>query len=167
MTSTQPAFPFRDGDVLSYTPRVTHARSSTAIVETTGAWDDLRALDVYWASDRTVLTSSELATASLRFNLADFTAVPSEHSLTAYHPDDRQIIHGQAGRPRYFLRTGASPDLATQLEHAEHLLRDAEEDLASAIRTKAGLEARVADLRVRVRLAPASTRESAPAGVSA
>lgn len=172
MTSTQPVFPFHEGDVLDYTPKHRHARSQTAVVETTGPWEDLVAFDTYWSSDRTRLTASELETATVRFNLGDFDEMQLQVEIQDFHPDDRQALHNPNGRTRYFRRKGAVPDLGTQLSNTEGLLADASEEIAYWTRKKVELEAQASDLRVRVRLAPprpepAAELEAAPAGASA
>lgn len=172
MTSTQPEFPFRAGDVLNYTPKHRHARSHAAVVETIGPWADLVAFDIYWSADRTRLTGAELETATVRFNLDDFEEVQLQVELQDFHPDDRNELYNPNGRTRYFRRKGAVPDLGTQLSNTEGLLADANEELAHWTRKKAELEAQASDLRVRVRLAPprpepAAELAAAPAGASA
>lgn len=134
---------FREGDVVSYTPapqfpgqRDTHwCREGLALVGATGLL-----VDTYWASmsDAHVLTDAEIATAVLRFNVGDFDELDryragGRDQWMRYAPKDRELITSQHRlQARYFVRKGASEDLATQIANAEQELGDAQSKLQSA-----------------------------------
>lgn len=165
MNSTQPEFPFREGDVLAYEPKDRWCHNGTAIVRNRD--HQLQAVDTYWVTDADVLSSDELATATVRFNLGDFDEVSLPIDLTDYHPDDKHVLHNPNGRTRYFRRTGAAPDLATQLAHAEAELEAADEEYDHATSTRERAVAKVDRLRLRVRIAPPRTVAPEPAGADA
>lgn len=124
---------FRPGDVLVYTPREHHCLEGMAYVR-----DDGRAVDTFWApagdGQSHVLTEDEEATATVRFNVADFDAFDrwdraSRPKWEKYHPDDRARITMQHGLQEVlFVRKGATPDLATQIENARVRVAEAEAD---------------------------------------
>lgn len=123
----------RPGDVLSYTPsRGWHCREGRAIVSTDG-----RARDTYWGGtwDAHTLSDDELATAELRFNLGDYRSVRYEDEWLTYALADRGIVTHQGGCQRtYYVREGARPDLATQIDNAREAVEAAERNLESAER---------------------------------
>lgn len=130
---TAPVKGFREGDVLRYTPEGgTHCREGHAIVEANG-----RAIDTYWGfsgGDRHVLSAAELEAATRFFNLGDYREVSEEEWLT-YALDDRGFVSSQHGlQPTYVVRSGAEPDLATQIENARGAVRFAESERDAADR---------------------------------
>jgi hypothetical protein len=131
---------FKPGDVVRYDVADRWCREGTAIAAT---WkDQVVLLDTYWqSSDQHRLTDDEVATAELLFNLADFDELPSGRHLGSsgkwmqYSPADRKRITAQHGLVvRYFIRKGAQPDLATQIENARQAVADAYEKLRNAER---------------------------------
>lgn len=130
---------FLPGDVLSYVPETSHCREGTAFVT-----DPDRAVDTYWQprgdGESHVLTEQELATARVRFNVYDFDALDryspsSRETWEKYHPDDRGRISSQHGlQEALFIRRGAKPDLATQIESARAAVESAERELSAAKR---------------------------------
>lgn len=167
MTSTQPEFPFREGDVLDYEPTDRWCHTGTAIVRPHGHDPHLQAVDTYWIADADVLSPGELRVATVRFNLREFDEVPLPTDLADYHPEDKQVLRNPNGRTRYFRRTGAAPDLATQLAHAEEALASADEAFDRAVHARDRAVVKVNDLRLRVRLAPPHVETPEPAGASA
>ena len=121
---------FKPGDVLAYVPRWHHCREGAAFVKDNGV-----AVDTYWRhtdSSAALLNLEELATAELRFNVNDYDALdiysPSSRSTwLTYHPDARGRIPSQHGlQEALFVRRGAVPDLATQIENARAEVEKAE-----------------------------------------
>lgn len=134
---SQSSTSFKHGDVLSYLPERHHCRETTAFVTERGV-----ALDTYWRptgdGDSHRLTSDELATATVRFNVNDYDALDvysrsSRSTWETYHPDDRERIPSQHGyQEALFIRRGAKPDLSTQIENARSRLQTAESGLRIA-----------------------------------
>lgn len=132
---------FRSGDVVRYdtlTMPSRHCREGWAIAKER---NDGRVvlLDTFWGStDNHVLTDEEVATAELVFNLADYDEFDQyDRSSSArwetYKREDRETVTSQHGlQRRWFVRKGAEPDLATQIENARQVLEDAERKLESA-----------------------------------
>lgn len=124
------------GDVLSYLSSHRHCREGSAFVTDRGVFD------TYWRpygdGESHRLTERELQTAEARFNVNDFDALDlysatSRPTWETYHPDDRGRISSQHGlQEALFVRRGAQPDLATQIENAREALAVAESKLRSA-----------------------------------
>jgi hypothetical protein len=145
---------YEEGDVLLYTPTERHCREGMAFVSDRGI------IDTYWRStgdgESHILTADELATAKVLFNIRDFDVLDrysaaSRETWLAYHPADRQRITSQHGlQEELFVRCGAQPHLATQIENARERVNAAEQAVEQAegfLRRKrgvlAGLEAGV------------------------
>ena len=100
--------------------------------------DGVILFDTYWRTpgDRHLLTYEELATAEVLFNLDDYDELTERESTSRwemYKPADRQRITSQHGLVvRWFIRTGAEPDLQTQIENACEAFLDARSKLQSA-----------------------------------
>jgi hypothetical protein len=127
---------FKPGDVVRYEAPRGWCREGTAI---TG--DDGRLVDTYWLNDNHVLTDEEIATAELVFSLGDFDELDrwrsheSRAKWEQYSPADRETVTSQHGlQVRWFVRKGAQPDLATQIENARQAVADAYEKLRNAER---------------------------------
>jgi len=129
---------FKPGDVLSYVPKGAfepwHCREGKALVDERG-----RAWDTFWQFDgQHLLSAEELADAEVVFNVNDYEALDvyaggSRLLWETYHPDDRGRVTSQHGlREALFLRRGAKPHLATQIENAQALVEKAESELQSA-----------------------------------
>jgi hypothetical protein len=89
-------------------------------------------LDTFWTGgDRHRLTAVESATAEERFDTDDFRELDgNKHGIKAewstFAPKDRQVITSQHRlQCLYFVRNGATPDLATQIENARQKVADA------------------------------------------
>jgi hypothetical protein len=131
---------FNPGDVLSYVPTRDHCREGTAWVNEAGV-----ALDTYWRAygdgESHVLTRSEINTATIVFNVADFDALDrylstSRETWETYAPDDRARITSQHGLQEVLLiRKGAQPDLPTQIANAQREVERAEAEVRSAEHT--------------------------------
>jgi len=113
-----------------------HCREGVATEERPGVF-----LDTFWeGGDRHHLTELERASMRDRFDTDDFDELDQySHESVArwetFAPQDRQTIPSQHGyHRRYFVRRGASPDLATQIENAERKVAAAERELESAAR---------------------------------
>lgn len=115
---------FRPGDVLAYVGAEHHCREGTAYVQD------------YGQSHR--LSESELATATLSFNVNDYDlldryASSSRETWETYRPEDRAQITSQHGlQASLFIRRGAEPHLGTQIENAERRVEKAEAEANSA-----------------------------------
>lgn len=135
----------RAGDVVTYTPDPSRhdprwCREGVAIAEDqpTG----LVLLDTYWqgGGDHHRLIPAEVETAVLMFSMGDYTELDRNRGgvrgeWETYADDDRQVISSQHRLQfRYFVRTGAQPDRATQVGNARAKLDAAHEELASAAR---------------------------------
>lgn len=131
------------GDVVRYTPENTWCREGIAIAQ-----DHVRPngrlvlLDTYWGSTEPgMLTDAEADTAELMFNLADYdelyrySSYASRSQWETYAPADRQIITHQHGlQRRWFIRKGARPDWATQIDNARQKVADREAEADRARR---------------------------------
>lgn len=122
------------GNVLRYSPRVSHAREGMAIVEDSG-----RAFDTYWsAGGRAQLSPEDLKTAEVIFNIGDYDQLDpyvgsSRPRWEQHHPDDRQRVTSQRGLQEVlYVRKGATPDRGTQIDNAREAIREAEENARSA-----------------------------------
>lgn len=136
-TKETEATQFRPGDVLSYLGTESHCREGTAYVQGSGA-----AVDTYWRpsgdgqSHR--LSESELATATVSFNVNDYElldryASSSRERWETYRAEDRAQITSQHGlQVSLFIRLGAEPHLGTQIENAERRVEKAEAEANSA-----------------------------------
>lgn len=133
---------FKAGDVVRYetlTMPSRHCREGWAIARTRDD-DSVYLLDTFWGSgDTHVLTDEEIATAELMFNLADYDELDryrsheSRAKWETYRPADRETVTSQHGlQVRWFIRKGAQPDLATQIDNARQGVADAYEKLRSA-----------------------------------
>lgn len=127
---------FKPGDVLAYVPRWHHCREGVAFVR-----EDGRAVDTFWRHDDSSapgLNEEELATAEVRFNVNDCDALDlysasSRPTWLTYHPDDRGRIPSQHGlQEALFVRSGAEPNLRTQIENAQADVEEAESAVRSA-----------------------------------
>lgn len=122
---------FKTGDVLRYVPRRYHCKEGTAFVTERGT-----PLDTYWGpggnGEYGHLRPEELATAEVVFNVNDYDALDiyanqSRATWLTYHPDDRGRITSQHGlQEALFVRKGATPDLATQIQNARDRVDEAE-----------------------------------------
>lgn len=136
-TKETEAMQFRPGDVLAYVSIESHCREGTAYVQDSGA-----AIDTYWrpsgGGDSHRLTESELATASVSFNVNDYDLLEryvssSRKTWETYRPEDRAQITSQHGlQASLFVRRGAEPHLDTQIENAEAAVLAAEREANSA-----------------------------------
>lgn len=130
----------RPGDVVRYTPSDRWCREGIAIVQ-----DRVRPngryqmLDTFWgSSDPAPLSDAEANTAEFMFKLTDFDELDrylnsSPVTWEKYAPADRQMITQQHGlQKRWFIRKGATPDWATQIENARQVVADRKRKLDSA-----------------------------------
>ena len=131
----------RVNDVVKYKPDPRRhdpmwCREGTAIVmETVETGGRLDVRDTYWGSgsDRHMLTSEELESATVRFNLDNYEQV--NHGWVEYHPDDREVVTSQHRLQRQeYVRIGAVPDHGTKVENARATVAEREAELASAER---------------------------------
>jgi hypothetical protein len=129
---------FQSGDVVRYTPANRFdrmwCREGMAIADDRG-----HLVDTYWGTsmDSHVMTTAEIETAELVFNLGDYREMPyrDRGQWVEYHPDQRQMVTGQHGLTRrLFVLLDAQPDMGTRIENAREALREAEERAASAVR---------------------------------
>jgi len=126
---------YEPGDVLDYISEreFNHCRECCAVVV-----DDGRAVDTFWGfpnmhGDSHVLTDRELATAGRRFRLGDYREVRHESEWLTFAPTDRQVVTSQQGlQARYYVRAGAEPSLATQIDNARAAVERAESDVRCA-----------------------------------
>lgn len=128
------------GDVVHYTPTDRWCREGIAIA----LWRDGRVvlLDTFWGSsgDQHRVTAEEAATAELMFNLADYDELDryshqSPDTWAKYAPADRKLITQQHGcQKRWFIRNGAKPDWATQIDNARAEVAKRESAAESALR---------------------------------
>ena len=97
--------------------------------------------DTFWGAGDSYshrLTETEAKTAEFLFDTDEYRELdrysrgaPAE--WRTYAPKDRGAIPSQHGlRCRYFIRKGARPDMATQIENARQKVADAENALHSA-----------------------------------
>ena len=147
------------GDVVHYEPGpafpgqtdVRWCREGTAIA---GANRDgsVTLVDTYWGirdGQSHALTDDELATAELRFNLADYDELNrydrgARQEWEKYAPADRERVTSQHGlQSRWFVRKGAAEDHATIVQNARDRLAEAESALESA---RYSVESRLRDL---------------------
>ena len=135
MTETKTEF--KPGDVVRYDPTNRWCCEGTAIATT---WKDrVVLLDTYWRSigDDHRLTVEEIETVEFLFNTDDYDEMSGGHrgrnapdTWATYAPTDRQRVTSQHGlQSRWFLRKGAQPDLATQIDNARQAVADAYEKL--------------------------------------
>lgn len=131
------------GDVVRYTPRTTWCREGIAIAQDHARLNGrLVLLDTYWGSTEPgMLTDDEADTAELMFNLADYDELDrysihaSRSQWETYAPADRQIITHQHGlQRRWFIRKGAQPDWATQIDNARRSVAEREDEADRARR---------------------------------
>lgn len=116
-----------------------HCREGVATEERPGVF-----LDTFWnGGDRHRLTETEAASMKERFDTDDFDELDrnkfdAEARWMRFAPADRQTITSQHRlQARYFVRRGAAPDLATQIENAKQKVTDAEHEVErSASRLK-------------------------------
>ncbi|SIE37803.1 Uncharacterised protein [Mycobacteroides abscessus subsp. abscessus] len=131
----------RPGDVVRYTPSTNWCREGIAIAQdqlnTRNGIQRHVLLDTYWhlGTETHVLEDNEAATAEFMFNLADYDELErysheSPRKWEKYAPDDRQLITSQHGlQKRWFIRKGAKPDWATQIENARQVVTDRKRNL--------------------------------------
>ena len=105
-----------------------HCREGVATEERPGIL-----FDTFWTGgDRHHLTDAEAFSAKGRFDTNDFHELDGNRfgiagQWSTFAPGDRQVIPSQHGlQHRYFVRNGATPDLATQIENARQKVADAE-----------------------------------------
>ena len=122
------------GDVYTYTPTQRHCTEGLAIEDERG-----RLQDWYWGSTRDSMldkvVSRDAADLTFVANLNDYELTPrnGQESNADYAPTDRLVITAQHGYQRtYYIRKGATPDLATKIDNARARLEEAESDLRSA-----------------------------------
>jgi hypothetical protein len=134
-----------EGDVVRYRSERDNdwCREGMAIA-TKRSWDtSVVLIDTYWGTtsvDDHALTETEVDTAELLFNLADYDEVgrsrkapPDEWQRRA--EADRQVITQQHRlQNRWFIRKGSTEDRATIIDNARQRLEDAESELESARR---------------------------------
>lgn len=124
---------FKAGDVVRYDAAERHCREGMAVAET--RLDGVVLFDTFWrsAGDRHLLTYDELATAEVVFNLDDYDELTERQSVDRwemYKLADRETITSQHGLVvRWFVRTGAAPDLQMQIENACVAFLDAQSKL--------------------------------------
>lgn len=128
--SAQVAADLRAGDVIRYEPKSTWYYDGYAIAEERRV-GGLILVDTYWYAG----TSGDVVfpeTYELLFNLGDYDAKPA-HEWETFAPADRQYIPKHSGyRTVHYVRKGATPDLATQIENAQERVTEAEADVRSA-----------------------------------
>ena len=122
------------GDVYTYTPEQNHCTEGLAIEDERG-----RLHDWFWGSSRDSMldkvVSRDAADLTLIANLDDYelTHRDGRESNQDYALEDRLMIHSQHGLQRtYYIRKGASPDLATRIENAVRHLEEAQSNERSA-----------------------------------
>lgn len=95
-------------------------------------------LDTFWTGgDRHRLTAAEVTSARLRFDTDDFEQVEgqwdAQEKWMRFAPADREAIsHQHRLQHEYFVRKGASPDVATQVENARQKVSEAEREVERA-----------------------------------
>lgn len=114
-----------------------HCREGVATQDRPGVF-----LDTFWggSGDRHRLNATEVLTLRERFDTDDFVELARDGYGSAaraqwqtFAPEDRESVSSQHGlQVRYFVRRGASPDLATQIENAQQKVAEAERALESA-----------------------------------
>jgi len=109
-----------------------HCREGVATEERPGVL-----LDTFWTGgDRHRLTEKEALSIRERFDTDDFDELPrvgSRGRWEMFAQADRASIPSQHGLAhRYFVRIGASPDLATQIENARERVAKTESDVRRA-----------------------------------
>lgn len=134
------------GDVLTYRPERNHCREGIAVVN-----EDGKAADTFWrVGGDCHLTAAELETVELRFRLGEYHEVKYVTEWLKYAPEDRQTITSQHGiQSIYYVRNGATEDLATQIAAAYAELREAEGELQSAGRKIEWAARKIAALEAR------------------
>lgn len=150
---------FHPGDVVRYTPAQYHCREGIAIGHQRRGITVL--LDTFWdcGGDQHCLTHEEATTARLLFRLSDYDELDRySHGVASqwekYAPADRQVITSQHGlRKRWFIRKGATENMATQIANARREVAKREGEVESAQRR---LEWAREDLN-RLRAAEAAT----------
>jgi len=129
---------FREGDVLDWEPESRWCKEGVAIVEKyyNGS---LVAVDTFWGGgDRHILRGPEIATATVRCNLADYDEFDRAESAKGtnfgdYHPDDRMVVTRQHGLTQWrFTRKGAKPDHDTRVERFRAEVEKHEKEMESA-----------------------------------
>lgn len=151
-TRTQPPLTatYRPGDVYSYEPADgRHCREGMALANTDGVL-----VDTFWMPSGSgvehVLTFSEAQGVEFLFNVHEgWQALPRhlEYTWVDYAPEDRQVLTGQHGlRKTLYVRTGATPDLATKIANAEQRVADAKYKAESALRAVTWAEETLAAL---------------------
>lgn len=135
MSSTEEKF--RDGDVVRYSPE----RANNWCREGTAVHFKGRLIDTYWdlsGGEDHVLSAVEVESAALIFNTGDYDQLPqydrgNRLKWERYAPEDRERFTAQHGlQARWFIRKGATEDLATQVENARQRLTDARDGLSTA-----------------------------------
>ena len=146
------------GTVVRYRPDPSRhdpawCREGMAIADSDG-----RLFDTYWGSmsEAHRLQPVELDTIEILFNVNDYDELDryahgSKAKWETYHPDDRRYVTSQHRlQCRWFVRKGASPDLATQIENAREAVREADEKVEFAKRQAEWLRKGLADLEACV-----------------
>lgn len=134
--------PFRDGDVVEYTPdnHERHCREGMAVVVQIS--DTRYLMDTFWgvSNDGHILKVSEVYTAELLFNVNDYDELErynreSQSIWNNYAPKDRQRITSQHGlQTRWFIKKGASEDWKTKLGNAASAVEDCQNEIEAAHR---------------------------------
>lgn len=133
---------FKPGDIVNYTPEQRHCREGQAVAEERNGKVIL--LDTFWGvngSDRHLLTSDETSTAELEFSLGDYMQINlathhlNQSTWSKYAKGDRRLVTAQHGLRKYhYVRHGAKPSWAQQIENAREELSEAERKAESAAR---------------------------------
>lgn len=120
------------GDVYSYTPEDRHCMEGLAIENERG-----KLIDNFWHGEvvwRQVITR-DAADLTLIANLGDYDKLGQYDDINDYAKSDRLVITAQHGCQRtYYVRKGATPDLATKIENARAAVAKAEAEAQSAQR---------------------------------
>lgn len=136
-----------EGDVLTWTPADRHCREGQAIVVNLRG-GLLGAYDTYWVGEKRHWLDTELATATVQFNLNDYTQTTNREEWLRHLPADRAMITHQHGSiTELYLRNGAQPDLNTEIANAVDAVRQASLDVTAAQSRLRRAEARLADLQ--------------------
>jgi len=123
------------GDVYTYNPENHHCMEGLAVENERG-----RIIDWFWGGDvvgNQVIDIIDPKVTDLEkiANLNDYELTPrnGRESNADYAPEDRLVLTAQHGLQRtYYIRIGAKPDLATQIENAEYALEEAKSEARSA-----------------------------------
>lgn len=129
----------KEGDVYRYLPLDRPGvgrywcRDGYAIAtERRGEWV---LVDTYWggSGDSHVVDTRFDEEIEFVFNLGDYDQVQHKAVWEQFHPDDRQSIPEHKGyHTRFYVKKGASTDLATRIANARAAIEDAESKVRTA-----------------------------------